>query len=371
MIPNRRVVIKLGTNTLCDPNGMPDKGLMTALAREIHDLRQHGHQFLIVTSGAIGIGRGLLHLTDTQLDVPGRQACAAVGQHRLMQCWDEALGSSKIRAAQILVASDTFERRRRYVNLRNCLEALLKHGAVPIINENDTTSTEEIETSFTDNDRLGALVAARIEADAYIILSDVKGLYDKPPHAKGAKLVARVEAVDDDVMAMAGPKTSRNGRGGMHSKLESARFLTEAGIPVVIAYGREDNILHQLLEPHDEPDVERPGTWFTPVGQRDGMERWIAAMVPQGAIEIDAGAVKALQDGFHLLPAGVTGIEGEFPVESVVEIKHDGKAVARAVCLFSSIDLLRCQGMQSDEAKATLGLEGTVNVTRKGRLVLL
>ncbi len=370
MIPNRRVVIKLGTNTLCDPNGLPDKSLMAALAREIHDLRQHGHQFLIVTSGAIGIGRGLLHLTDTQLDVPARQACAAVGQHRLMQCWDEALGHNKIRAAQILVASDTFERRRRYVNLRNCLESLLKLGAVPIINENDTTSTDEIEASFTDNDRLGALVAARIEADAYIILSDVPGLYDKPPHATGAKLLTHVEKVDDEVMAMAGEKAKRNGRGGMHSKLESARFLTEAGIPVVIAYGRDDNILHALLEPHDDPDVERPGTWFDPVGHRDGMERWIEATVPLGAIEIDAGAVKALKDGFHLLPAGVTAIHGEFPVESVIEIKHDGKAVGRAISLFSSIDLLRCKGMQSDEAKATLGLEGTVNVTRKGRLVL-
>lgn len=371
--PIRRIVIKLGTNTLCNPDGMPDATLMNALAREIHELRQHGHQFLIISSGAIGAGRAALKLSETPIDVPTRQACAAVGQHRLMHAWDHALGQQKIRAAQVLVTSDTFDKRQRYTNLRNCLETLLKHGAVPILNENDTTSTDEIEASFTDNDRLGALVAARVDADLYVILSDVQGLYDKPPHTKGATIVRRVEEVTDEILAMAGEKIGKGGRGGMPSKLHSARYLTEAGVPVVIAYGRHDKILSALIEPHDTEgeEIDRPGTWFSPVGRLDGMERWLTGTRAAGSIHIDAGAAKALRDGYHLLPAGVTGADGDFPVESVVDIQHDNKIVARAISLFSRRDLERCLGLHSDEAQTALGIDGSVNITRKGRIVLL
>ncbi len=369
-ITNRRIVIKLGTNTLCDPNGMPDRTLMAALAKEMHELRLHGHQFIVISSGAIGTGRAALKLQDAPIDVPTKQACAAVGQHRLMQCWDEALSKHKMRAAQILVSSETFDERHRYVNLRNCIDQLLKLGAVPIVNENDVTATDEIQETFTDNDFLGALVAARVEADLYVILSDVQGLFDKPPHEAGANFVPRVKKVDASVIAMAGSRPGKNGRGGMLSKLESTRYLTDAGVPVVIAYGRDDDILQQLIEPHDDPEVERPGTWFDAVGQRDGMERWIQVTRSHGTVHVDAGAVKALQDGYHLLPAGVTGVDGDFPVESVVTIAHEGKEIARAVSLLSSRELDRCKGMQSDEAKDLLGLEGTVNVTRKGRIVM-
>ena len=371
----RRVVVKLGTNTLCDPDGLPDTQLLASLAEEIHLLRAEGHQVLVVSSGAIGSGRAVLKLPETPRDVAMRQACAAVGQHKLMQAWDNALRRHKVPAAQILVTADTFEVRRRYLNLRNCLEALLKQGAVPIINENDTTSIDEIDAAFTDNDRLGALVAAKVEADLYVILSDVPGLYDKPPHLKTARLVPRVEAVTEKVLKMAGARNGREARGGMRSKLESAKHLTESGVPVVIAYGREPGILHKLLHPEPDPTAEgeepgRPGTWFDTVGRRDGRERWIAAATPQGRIVVDAGAARALREGFHLLPAGVRGVEGQFPVESVVEIVHDGRKVARAVSQFSSLDLQRCLGMQSDGVRETLGVEGSVNVTRKGRIIL-
>ncbi len=369
-IPNRRIVIKLGTNTLCDPNGMPDATLMSALAAQMHDLRLHGHQFIVISSGAIGTGRAALKLQDAPIDIPTKQACAAVGQHRLMQAWDNALSKHKMRAAQILVSSETFDERHRYVNLRNCLDQLLKLGAVPIVNENDVTATDEISETFTDNDFLGALVAARVDADLYVILSDVQGLFDKPPHLPGATFVPRVEAVTDAIIDMAGDRPGKGAKGGMRSKLESTRYLTEAGVPVVIAYGRDDDILEQLIEPHDDEEAERPGTWFDPVGRRDGMERWIKVTRSHGTIHVDAGAATALRDGFHLLPAGVTGVEGDFPVESVVTIHHDGKEVARAVSLLSSRELDRCKGLQSDDAKGLLGLDGTVNVTRKGRIVL-
>ncbi len=368
----RRVVVKLGTNTLCDPNGLPDPDLLRSLAEEIHHLRAEGHQILVVSSGAIGSGRAALRLPETPLDIPTRQACAAVGQHRLMQAWDNALRRHKISAAQILVTADTFDVRRRYLNLRNCLEALLKNGAVPIINENDTTSIAEIDAAFTDNDRLGALVAAKVEADLYIILSDVRGLYNKPPHLQSSTLVSQVETVTPEILDMAG-KPGKGGRGGMRSKLESAKHLTEAGVPVVIAYGREQGILHKLLHPDLDSNGElvRVGTWFETVGRRDGKERWITAATPQGRIIVDEGAAQALRDGFHLLPAGVRGVEGQFPVESVVEVTYDGVSVARAVSQFSSGDLLNCQGMQSDEAREWLGVEGSVNVTRKGKIILL
>lgn len=363
---HRRIVIKLGTNTLCDPDGRPDHALMAALAGEMHDLKQVGHQFMIVSSGAIGIGRSALKLQDDPDDVPTRQACSAVGQHRLMDAWDEALGKRRMRAAQALVAVETFQDRRAYLHLKDCLELLLKLGAVPIFNENDVLATDEIGTTFGDNDRLGALIAAKTDADLYIILSDVPGLYDKPPHVRGAKLVPRVKHIDDAMVAAAGKKSK--GAGGMASKLESARYLAEAGIPTVIAYGREPGILHALVAP--EEDADPPGTWFDAFGRRDGMEKWIEATRAHGRIHIDEGAAKALRDGYHLLPAGVTGVEGEWSVESVVDVVHDGTSVARAVSHYSSRDLERCKGLQSDDAKAALGIEGTANITRKGRIVL-
>lgn len=359
----KRIVLKLGTNTLCDADGLPDTDLIAALAKEIHDLRVTGHQFLIVSSGAIGLGRAALRIPELPLDVSMRQACAAMGQHRLMQAWDTGLRPHKIPVAQLLLTSHTFQQRRRYVELHNCLEALLASGAVPVLNENDAVSTEEIDATFTDNDRLGALVAARVEADLYVILSDVDGLYDKPPQEPGAARIPRVAAVTKDVLAMAG-KPGKRGRGGMASKLESAKVLTESGVPVVVAYGRTPGILESLLG--EDP----PGTWFDAVGRRDGMQRWLAAATPQGTIEVDAGAAAALREGNHLLPAGITGVRGDFAVESVVEIVHDGTAVARALSLFSSRDLARAKGLQSAAARDALGVTGPVNVTRKGRLAL-
>ena len=358
----RRIVIKLGTNTLCDADGLPDAELMAALAQEVHDLRTTGHQVLIVSSGAIGFGRAALKVPELPLDIPMRQACAAVGQHRLMRAWDDAFRGRRVPVAQLLVTSQTFERRDRYVNLRNCIEALLKQGAVPVLNENDAVAIEEIDATFRDNDHLGALVAAKVEADLYVILSDVDGLYSKPPHEPGAERLATVPEVTDKVLRMAG-KPGAKGRGGMRSKLESARYLADAGVPSVIAYGRAPGILHALLG--EGP----PGTWFEALGRRDGMERWLLGTRSQGRILVDEGAAQALRDGFHLLPAGVVGVEGDFPVESVVDIVC-GDRVARAISLLSSRDLDRCKGMQSEAAREALGLDGPANVTRKGRIAL-
>ena len=230
---------------MCDADGLPDADLMAALATEVHALRATGLQVLIVSSGAIGFGRAALKLPELPLDIPMRQACAAVGQHRLMQAWDRAFeGHGPV--AQLLVTSRTFERRDQYVNLHNCLEALLRQGVVPILNENDAVSIAEIDDAFRDNDHLGALVAAKADADLYVMLSDVDGLYDRPPHEEGAVRLDRVERIDDEVLAMAG-KPGAKGRGGMRSKLEAASYLADAGVPSVIAYGRQPDILATLL----------------------------------------------------------------------------------------------------------------------------
>lgn len=368
----KRIVVKVGTNTLCNPDGSPDPALLAQLAQDLHYLRSNGRQILIVSSGAIGLGRRVLGLTELPQDVTVRQACAALGQHRLLGAWDDALRRHKIPVAQVLLTHHTFDKRRSYLHLRNCLEELLRHGAVPILNENDTVSIQEIDASFGDNDRLGALVAAKVEADLYVILSDVDGLYDKPPHVRGAKRLAQVPAIDDQVLAMASEKAGRGARGGMRSKLESARFLAQAGVPVAIAYGRQERVLESLLAvDEDGGPLDRPGTWFDAVGDRSNKERWLLSAHPQGGIEVDAGAVKALREGYHLLPAGVTGVSGVFPVESVVDILHDGKPVARAVSHLSSRDLERCKGLQSEDAKDVLGVDAPANITRKGRITLL
>ncbi len=360
----KRIVVKLGTNTLCDPDGRPDTDLLDALAAEMHALASQGKQFIVVSSGSIGCGRHVMGMRELPQDVTQRQALAALGQHRLMGAWDAALRKHKSHAAQLLLTHHTFDRRRSYNHLRQCIEELLSMQAVPILNENDSVSVREIDATFGDNDRLGALVAAKMDADLYIILSDVTGLFDKPPHADGAQVVHTVDAVTDEILDMAG-KGRTHGRGGMRSKLESAKQLTEAGVPVCIAYGRAPGVISSILA------GEETGTWFHPVGHQDGKKRFLVAAHSAGQITIDEGALKALQAGNHLLPAGVRGVEGEFPVESVVELVLDSHVVGKAVSQFSSKDLRACMGCQSDEVKALLELEGSVNVTRKGRLALL
>ncbi len=356
----KRLVVKLGTNTLCDGDGLPDQDLINTLADEFHHLRSNGHQVLVISSGAIGFGRAALRLPETPLDIPMRQACAAVGQHRLMAAWEKGMARHKTQVAQLLVTSETFQVRRRYVHLHDCLETLLRQGVVPILNENDAVSVEEIDAAFTDNDRLGALIAAKVEADQYVILSDVEGLYDRPPHEDDAKFIDKVDAIDDAVLAMTG-KAGKRGRGGMRSKLESAKQLMDAGVPVVIGYGRHEEPVRRLLD--------GSGTHFPAVGRHDGVRRWLQAARGEGTIHVDAGAAAALREGKHLLPAGITGVDGEFGVESVVDIACDGH-VAKAVSTLSSRDLQRCLGMQSQEAAALLGINGSVNVTRKGRILI-
>lgn len=360
-----RLVVKIGTNTICGDLGRPDTWYMASVADEIADLMDAGHQVILVTSGAIGTGRHMLGMTEKPRDVRVRQAAAAVGQPRLMQDWAAAFARRGKHVAQVLLTYHTFARRESYLHMREAMLRLLEMGIVPVVNENDTVSISEIDAGFGDNDRLSALVATKLEADRLVILSDVKGLYTKPPSEPGAELVAQVDKIDDRIRAMAGAKTSSGGRGGMASKLESAALAMENGCEVTIAPGREPHVLRRLVA------GEPVGTRFVPTARQQGARRWLLLARPEGEVHVDAGAARALAEGKHLLPAGVVDVRGRFDVESVVSIVAEGKPIARAVSELSSEDLARVKGLKSTDAQRVLGIESAVNVTTKGKILLL
>ena len=361
----RRIVVKVGTNTLNGPLDRPDPWYMAALSDGIVDLVEEGHSVILVTSGAIGTGRHILGMKEKPRDVRVRQACAAVGQARLMQDWAAAFARRGRHVAQVLLTWHTFGNRASYLHMREAMLKLLDMGIVPVVNENDTVSISEIDAGFGDNDRLSALVATKMEADLLVILSDVQGLFTKPPGTPGAKLVPEVREVDDGVRAMAGAKTSSGGRGGMRSKLEAAALAMEQGCEVVIAPGREPHVLRRVAA------GEAVGTRFVPRSRAAGARRWLLLARPEGEVHVDEGAAAALHAGKHLLPAGVVDVRGTFDVESVVSIVAAGQVIGRAVSELSSADLLRVKGLHTPEARAALGVDGPVNVTKKGNLLLL
>ena len=361
----QRIVVKVGTNTLCGELDQPDPWYMAALADDVCALRAKGHHVIVVTSGAIGAGKGILGLAEKPRDVRMRQVCAAVGQPRLMEGWASAFARRGVHVGQVLLTYHTFAARASDLHMREAMLKLLEMGIVPIVNENDTTSISEIDASFGDNDRLSALVATKLEADLLVILSDVAGLYTKPPGKPGAELVEQVDEIDDEIMAMAAAKVGAKGRGGMRSKLEAAKLAMENGTPVTIAPGREAHVLARVV------DGERIGTLFVPRSRKAGARRWLLVARGVGGVVVDAGAARALRAGKHLLPAGVVDVHGHFDVESVVDIITDGRVIARALSELSANDLARVKGMHTPEAQAALGVTGPVNVTKKGNLLLL
>lgn len=373
MAREKRIVVKIGTTTICGDGDEPDPDYLEQIADEVVALREAGHEVLIVSSGAIGSGMGLLGYDERVREVPLRQALAAVGQARLIDAWEEAFARHDVHVGQLLLTYDALRDRESFLHVRNATEELLDLGVVPIVNENDTVSVEEIEeepsgsqgTSFGDNDRLSAYVAQKARADLLIVLSDVDGLYTKPPEAPGAERVRVVEEIDEEIEAMAGSGTSIVGTGGMASKLEAARVATDAGVPMVIADGREDQVLSRVL------DGEPVGTRFLASGRGSEKKRWLRIARPAGTIHVDRGAAEALAQGHHLLPAGIERVEGSFAENSVVEIVADGQPVAKAVTEFSAKEIEQVKGLHSEKAGEQLGLEGPVNVTRKGNVAMV
>ncbi len=363
----RTIVVKAGTSVLLDGTTTLDRPVVERLLNEFVDAREAGHQVIFVSSGAIGAGLAPLGLKQRPTNIPDLQACAAVGQSLLMQAYNEILVRRGYVAAQLLLTYDDFQDRRRYLNLRNTLAALQERRTVlPIINENDTVSIDEIK--FGDNDTLGALVANVVDAHLTILLSDVDGLYTANPHLNPeATRISVVEGVTPEIERMADVSDSGLGSGGMTAKLRAARTVTSVGGALVLAGGKTASIAAILRGEID-------GTEFRPSGDRlDQRKRWIAHTLKEmGTLDVDAGAARALtQQGKSLLPVGVTACEGSFVEGDPVVVRFKDRPIAKGLSNYSSEQIRRIMGKQTSEIASLLGGKIFDEVLHRNNLVRL
>ncbi len=341
----KRIVIKIGTSTITRNNAL-DTGYIRRFVSQIRDMLREKRQVVIVSSGAIGMGAGQLGKTERVTGIKMRQACAAIGQPLLMQEYRKAFLKYNIITAQVLLTADVLSNRKTYLNLRNALESLLELGCVPILNENDSVSTEEIGSAFSDNDRLSAFVASKIDADLLIMLSDVDALYDKDPrHNPDAVPVPLVTGITPEILRMAGSRGSTHASGGMKTKLEAARITSEAGCSMILAPGDRKDIIADIMA------GKEIGTLFLPRKRLRQRTRWLRNSIPTGTIHIDEGALRALRKNKSLLPSGIRSVEGEFEKNSVVMLNTAAKAVSG----FSSAELRLIAGKHSREIETLLG----------------
>jgi glutamate 5-kinase len=347
----RTLVVKLGTNVLSKEDDTLDDSRFEALAAQVHSVRQSGRRVVLVSSGAIGAGIGLLGLSGRPDDLPHLQAAAAVGQAHLIDRYDGALKRYGYHAAQLLLTANDFRGRARYLNLRNTLRTLFEYNAVPIVNENDTVSVHEIQ--FGDNDRLAALVTNLLESPLLVILSVIDGLYDGDPSRPSSKIIPLVENWDDSLLKLATAGKTKRGTGGMQSKLEAARSATAVGENVIIANGRAPNVLERILA------GEEVGTLFLAKGESiPAWKRWIGySLPPRGRYILDDGARKAIaQRGRSLLAIGITAVEGDFAKGEVVSlVDPSGVEFARGLTNFGSHDARRIAGKKAEQIAEILG----------------
>ncbi|HHY85247.1 MAG TPA: glutamate 5-kinase [Verrucomicrobia bacterium] len=329
-----RLVVKLGTGVLTDSRKQPDLARMEQLVRQIAAQRQAGREIVVVTSGAVGAGMGALGYDRRPAEVAEKQACAAVGQSRLMAIYEMLFRKFDLQVAQVLLTHEDLEHHDRHLNARNTLVTLLRHGVVPIINENDAVSITELK--FGDNDRLSALVACLLPADLLVILTTVDGVIENFGKAN-PKTIPLVEQIDKRIEAAAGGTRSATAVGGMKSKIEAARIVVRSGIPMVIASGGKKDVLERILSGEEE------GTLFVAQPTKlQGRKRWIAFFHnPKGTLFVDEGARRALRDGGKsLLPPGIARCEGEFQSGDVVRIcDMDGTEFARGIAGFDSSEI--------------------------------
>jgi glutamate 5-kinase len=362
----RRIVVKVGSSLLVDSSaGGLRRDWLASLAVDIAGLHKDNRDVLVVSSGAIALGRAVLKLPAGALKLEDSQAAAAVGQIALARAWSEALGSHGLTAGQVLVTLGDTEERRRYLNARSTIAKLLEWRSVPVINENDTVATTEIR--YGDNDRLAARVATMVSADLLVLLSDVDGLYDKPPGTeRDARLVPVVARITPEVEAMAGSSGSELARGGMLTKIEAGKIATTAGTHMVIASGRVQHPLQAIGK-------GTPCTWFlTPANPVTARKKWIAgSLEPRGALTIDAGAVKALRGGKSLLPAGVMKVDGGFGRGDAVLVRGpDGHEVGRGLVAYDADDAEKIKGRSSADVLLILGYTGRTEMIHRDDLVL-
>ena len=358
----RSLVVKLGTQVLSTAEGQLDGPLLGSIANQIATLRQRGIRATIVSSGAIGAGLRELKLSKRPTDLAQLQAVAAVGQRRLMDAWAAAFEPHRLPVAQLLLTREDVDDRTRYLNLRNTIGAVHELGGVPIINENDTVSTDElVRISFGDNDILAALVAHARRSDLLVLLSVVDGILDS--NGQPVRVIEKLDQARDLVRE----EKSVLGKGGFDSKLEAARMLTECGEAMVVADGRTENVLLRLM---DGADV---GTLFVPAQRRlSSRSRWIGSVRPVGKIHVDEGAVRALvSHNKSLLPAGVLQVEGTFSRGDVVAIcGPDGAIVARGLSNYASSDVQRIRGKRTSDVRALLADAAYDEIVHRDNLVI-
>jgi len=363
----RRVVIKIGSALFVDQQtGTLDRAWLEGVCADVADLRRSGKEVVIVSSGAVALGRRELKIDPRRVRLEEAQAAAATGQILLAHAYQEILRSFGITAAQVLLTIDDSESRRRYLNASRTLLTLLGYGAVPVVNENDTVATQELR--YGDNDRLAARVAQMVSAECLVLLSDVDGLYTADPRRDAsARYVDEVTALTQEFFDMAGGPGSSHGSGGMRTKLEAARIAVGAGCRMCIATGRVARPISVLL-------AGGKATWFLPNATPGAARKqWIAGTLqPKGAVRVDAGAERALASGRSLLPAGVTAVDGQFERGDAVSVlATDGRELARGLIAYAVDEARLIAGKQSGEIAEVLGYSGRDEIIHRDDLVLL
>ncbi|MDR1656378.1 MAG: glutamate 5-kinase [Deltaproteobacteria bacterium] len=362
----RRVVVKIGSSLICDQERL-SQGRLRALANQIAQLRNRGLEVVLVSSGAVAAGVRKLGLPQRPQTLILKQACASAGQVSLMTSWEKALGTFNLKCAQILLTADDLSDRRRFLNARNTMLSLVDLGVVPIVNENDTIAVEELKVG--DNDTLGALVASLVEADLFINLTDLDGLFDSDPRLnQDAKLVTEVSEVDQKMLDAAGD-SGPMGTGGMFTKVRAAGRLAERGVPSLIANGQARDILERLI------NGEELGTFFQPSKKhRRAKQYWLAfAARPKGRLLIDQGAAEAVVNrGKSLLPGGITGLDGLFDAGDAVTLAaaQDGTELGVGLTNYSSPEIEKIMGLSSVLIESVLGCSHSDEVVHRNNLVI-
>ena len=349
----RRLVVKIGSALLVDrASGALRRDWLVSLAQDVARIKARGTDVVLVSSGSIALGRGVLRLPPAALPLEQSQAAAAVGQIRLARAYEEVLAPHGITTGQVLVTLEDSADRRRYLNSRATLETLIGFGVVPIVNENDTVATDEIR--YGDNDRLAAQIAVTVGADQLVLLSDVDGFYSANPQIDpAARRFDVIDAITPQIEAMAGDAGSGLSKGGMKTKLMAARTATAGGCALAITEGSVRNPLSAL-------ENGAPATWFTPqIDPHAARKRWIASMKPQGTLVVDDGAARALAQGKSLLPAGITAVEGRFGRGDPVSIRAaDGRDLGLGLTRYTADEARRIRGHKSAEIEELLGYPG-------------
>ena len=360
-----RLVIKIGSALLINNDSTVNKAWLRSIANEINDLLSNKVEILIVSSGAVAIGCGIIGKKRTLMNLNELQAAAAMGQAQLVIEWQDALKGINVKAAQILLTPDDTENRKRFLNSKNTLQALLKLSVVPIINENDTVATDELR--YGDNDRLAARVAQMVMADGLILLSDVDGLYESDPVLnKKAKHMPKIDSVTDDILIMAGSKESNFGSGGMLTKLHAAKIAMHAGCTTIISNGAQDKPISYLMDggkcsvfkAKESPSIVR--------------KQWLLGFLDtRGALSLDKGAEEALNQGGSLLPVGLIEVLGNFERGDVVVITDKkGKEIGKGVTIYSSIEASLIRGCRSEAILQKLGYQGKAEIIHRDDMVL-